>query len=43
MAFNFRHLLQRARFNVRAVPARIVKQMHQLATLFQVKPHQPLS
>jgi hypothetical protein len=41
VAFNIRHFLQRAFFHVGAVPRRIVEQVHQLAALFQIKPHLP--
>lgn len=37
VAFNFGHFFQRAFFHVGAVTLRIVKQVHQLAALFQIK------
>lgn len=38
VSFDLRHLLQRAPFDVGAVPLRVVKQIHQLAALFGLKP-----
>lgn len=41
MVLDIRHFLQRAFFHIGAVPRRVVEQGHQLAALFQVKPHLP--
>lgn len=41
VAFDLGHFFQRAFFHVGAVTLRIVKQVNQLAALFQVKPDLP--
>ena len=41
MPLNVSHLFQGALFHIRAMTRRIVKQVYQLAALFQVKPNLP--